>query len=144
MAGRPKRKEDLIKLDQVPQEQIIVMLEEGKSITRVCMALGVGRTAMNVWLSKPENVELVSRARVRAADLMVSDALDIADSATIEEVNLAKLRIQTRHWTAERWNAPAYAQQKGQQVSINVQGMRMDALRHVEVLEDLSTPKLST
>jgi hypothetical protein len=99
---------------------------------------------MNVWLSKPENVELVSRARVRAADLMVSDALDIADSASIEEVNLAKLRIQTRHWTAERWNAPAYAQQKGQQVSINIQGMRMDALRHVEVLEDLSTPKLST
>ena len=73
-----------------------------------------------------------------------ADALDIADSATNEEVNLAKLRIQTRHWTAERWNAPAYAQQKGQQVSINIQGMRMDALRHVEVLEDLSTPKLST
>ena len=54
----------------------------------------------------------------------------------MEESQKTRLRIQTRQWVAERWNAPAYAQNKGQNVSISIAGLRLDALRHVEIVEN--------
>jgi hypothetical protein len=49
-------------------------------------------------------------------------------------------RIRTRQWLAERWDQKTYGLQKAQQVNINIGSMRMDALRHAEVIEaELST-----
>ena len=50
-------------------------------------------------------------------------------------------RIRTRQWLAERWDQKTYGLQKAQQITINVQDLRMAALRHVEVIDDLSTEK---
>ena len=50
-------------------------------------------------------------------------------------------RIRTRQWLAERWDQKTYGLQKAQQININVQDLRMAALRHVEVVDDLSTEK---
>ncbi len=40
---------------------------------------------------------------------------------------------------AERWDQKTYGLQKQAQVTINMQDLRIDALRHVEVISDLST-----
>jgi hypothetical protein len=48
-------------------------------------------------------------------------------------------RIRTRQWLAERWDQKTYGLQKQAQVTINMQDLRIDALRHVEVIDDLST-----
>jgi hypothetical protein len=56
-------------------------------------------------------------------------------------------RIRTRQWLAERWDRKTYGVEKGNQINVSIQGLRMEALRHVEVVEQLSTdqmPKLST
>ena len=56
-------------------------------------------------------------------------------------------RIRTRQWLAERWDRKTYGTDKAQSVNVNIQGLRMEALRHVEVVEQLSTDqmlKLST
>ena len=63
----------------------------------------------------------------------------IADDTDIEEVNKARLRVQTRQWVAERWNPASYAQNKMPSVQVNLSGMRLDALRRIEVVEDIST-----
>jgi hypothetical protein len=78
---------------------------------------------------------------------MACATIKIADE--IEETNPARpvQRIRTRQWLAERWDPKTYGQQKAAQITVNVQDMRLAALRHVEVIEDLSTdvvPKLST
>ena len=94
-------------------------------------------------MSKPEQEGFLSRVRARAADNLVGQMIEIADETEIEEVNKARLRVQTRQWVAERWNPAAYAQNKMPSVQVNLSGMRLDALRRIEVVEDVSTDKLS-
>ena len=136
MAGRPKQRMDMVKLDMVQKDDIVEMLQQGMSIVRICYALGVGRKALDAWLDMPENAELASRARARAATDLACETLEIADSATPEAANVAKIRIASRQWLAERWNAPVYAQQRAPAVNISIGGLRLDALRHVEVVQD--------
>ena len=69
----------------------------------------------------------------------MAETIEIADETDIEEVNKARLRVQTRQWVAERWNPQAYAQSKQPSVQVNLSGMRLDALRHIEVVEQVST-----
>jgi hypothetical protein len=51
-------------------------------------------------------------------------------------------RIRTRQWLAERWDRKTYGTEKASQVNISIQGLRMEALRHVEVVEELSTERM--
>jgi len=145
MAGQKKKREDLAVLDSIPVEQIVTMFEAGKSTTSICKDLGIGRRALEIWCDMPENEHKIARARARAADQLACETLEIADSASPEESNLARVRIQTRQWIAERWKPSVYAQQRTPAVNISIGGLRLDALRHVEVVQDaeLSTPQIA-
>jgi hypothetical protein len=114
------------------------------SETRICIQLGVSKRALTTWLDRPEQEGFLSRVRARAADQMVAETIEIADETDISEVNKARLRVQTRQWVAERWNPAAYAQNKMPSVTVNLANLRLDALRHGEVIEaELPTDKLS-
>ena len=144
MAGQKKKHADLALLDTLPKEQIQTLFEAGISEGRICMKLGISKKALTEWLDRPEQEGFLSRTRARAADAYVSETIEIADETSIEEVQKARVRIQTRQWVAERWNPAAYAQNKMPSVTVNLANLRLDALRHGEVIEaDISTDKLS-
>ena len=143
MAGNKKKVADIALLNTLPVEQITNMFEAGMSETRICVALGISKKALTEWMELPEQEGFLSRVRARAADHLVGQMIEIADETEIEEVNKARLRVQTRQWVAERWNPAAYAQSKTPSVQVNLSGMRLDALRRIEVIEDVSTDKLS-
>ena len=143
MAGNKKKVADIALLNTLPVEQITNMFEAGMSETRICVALGISKKALTEWMALPEQEGFISRVRARAADNLVGQMIEIADESEIEEVNKARLRVQTRQWVAERWNPAAYAQSKTPSVQVNLSGMRLDALRRIEVVEDVSTDKLS-
>ena len=143
MAGNKKKVADIALLNTLPVEQITNMFEAGMSETRICVALGISKKALTEWMALPEQEGFISRVRARAADNLVGQMIEIADESEIEEVNKARLRVQTRQWVAERWNPAAYAQTKMPSVQVNLSGMRLDALRRIEVVEDVSTDKLS-
>jgi hypothetical protein len=139
MAGNKKKVADIALLNTLPIEQITNMFETGMSETRICVALGVSKKALTEWMDAPEQQGFLVRVRARAADHIVGQMIEIADDTDIEEVNKARLRVQTRQWVAERWNPSAYAQNKMPSVQVNLSGMRLDALRRIEVVEDIST-----
>ena len=144
MAGNKKKVHDLAMLDTLPVEQLATMFEAGMSETRICVQLGVSKKALTEWLDRPEQEGFLSRVRARAADALVSQTIEIADETDISEVNKARLRVQTRQWVAERWNPAAYAQNKMPSVTVNLANLRLDALRHGEVIDaELPTDKLS-
>ena len=147
MPGTPKKWEDVKLLEKMPEDMILTMIEAGRSITDICIDLGVSKRAFDIWVERNELEAKIVHARTRAADLMACETVKIADA--IDENNPARpvQRIRTRQWLAERWDPKTYGQQKTPQITVNVQDMRLAALRHVEVVEDLSTgvvPKLST
>ncbi len=147
MAGTPKKKSDLELLNKIGEDTIVAMFEDGKSIADICIALRIGKRALDVFIDENDLSPKITRARAHAADLMAVETVQIADQLDEDHPSKAALRIKTRQWIAERWDQKTYGLQKAQQININVQDLRMNALRHVEVLEDLSTdvtPKLST
>jgi transposase-like protein len=148
MPGRPKYRSDLDALQAMPEDMIWSMLEQGKTITQVCYEIGVGKKALQDWFNEvdPDDSK-ITRARAKAATNYALEALEIADA--IDESNPARPlhRIRTRQWIAERWDRKTYGTQTGPQITLNIQDLRLNALRHAEVIEDLSTddvPKLST
>ena len=139
MAGTPKRRKDVAFLNEMPEEMIFSMVESGKSIGDICIELGIGKRALDDWIEENDYSAMITRARVRAADLMACDTIKIADSMADSNPQRDVQRIRTRQWLAERWDQKTYGLQKQAQVTINMQDLRIDALRHVEVISDLST-----
>jgi hypothetical protein len=65
--------------------------------------------------------------------------MSIADDMDVEHPQRDVQRIRTRQWLAERWDQKTYGLQKAASININIQDLRMAALRHVEVVDELST-----
>lgn len=140
MAGRPKFRQDMELLEELPDDMIVSMLEAGKSQTMICYELGIGRRALEQWIEDTDP-SIIARARAKAADKLAVETMTIADSMADSNPQRDVQRIRTRQWLAERWDQKTYGLQKAQQININVQDLRMAALRHVEVIDDLSTEK---
>ena len=138
MAGRPKFRQDMELLEELPDDMIVSMLEVGKSQTMICYELGIGRRALEQWIEDTDST-IIARARAKAADKLAVETMTIADSMADSNPQRDVQRIRTRQWLAERWDQKTYGLQKAQQININVQDLRMAALRHVEVIDDLST-----
>jgi len=138
MAGRPKFKQDIALLEDLPDDMIVSMFEAGKSQTQICYELGIGRRALEQWIEDTDPT-IIARARAKAADKLAVETLDIADSMADSNPQRDVQRIRTRQWLAERWDQKTYGLQKAASVNINIQDLRMAALRHVEVVDDLST-----
>jgi hypothetical protein len=100
--------------------------------------MGIGRRALEQWIEDTDPT-IIARARAKAADKLAVETLDIADSMADSNPQRDVQRIRTRQWLAERWDQKTYGLQKAASVNINIQDLRMAALRHVEVVDDLST-----
>jgi hypothetical protein len=125
-------------LEELPDDMIVAMLEAGKSQTMICYELGIGRRALEQWIEDTDPT-IIARARAKAADKLAVETMTIADGMDVDHAQRDVQRIRTRQWLAERWDQKTYGLQKAQQININVQDLRMAALRHVEVIDDLST-----
>jgi hypothetical protein len=125
-------------LEDLPDDMIVSMFEAGKSQTQICYELGIGRRALEQWIEDTDP-SIIARARAKAADKLAVETLDIADSMADSNPQRDVQRIRTRQWLAERWDQKTYGLQKAASVNINIQDLRMAALRHVEVVDDLST-----
>jgi hypothetical protein len=127
-------------LEELPEDMIVSMFEAGKSQTMISYELGIGRKALEQWIEDTDPT-IIARARAKAADKLAVETMTIADSMADSNPQRDVQRIRTRQWLAERWDQKTYGLQKAQQININVQDLRMAALRHVEVIDDLSTEK---
>jgi len=74
-----------------------------------------------------------ARAREDAADFFVQEIMEIADSAKADDVQVAKLRVDTRKWTASRFNR-AYIERTSSEVK-HKGGLALTALDSDELDE---------
>jgi transposase-like protein len=142
MPGNPKVKADLALLEDLDAELVLSMFEEGRSKADICRGLGIGRRALDRWIDENDYHSIITRARVEAASHLACETLAIADGMDVDNAQRDVQRIRTRQWLAERWDRKTYGTDKAQSVNISIQGLRMEALRHVEVVEELSTDRM--
>ena len=81
-------------------------IAKGLSLVKICQAkdMPVERSVYR-WRRLHESFsQNYARAREDAADQFVQEIMDIADAAEADDVQVAKLRVDTRKWTAARFN----------------------------------------
>lgn len=152
MAGRPKLKADRKHLAfMLPRmaEEIWDAIETGKSVAKAAEVAGVSKRALDEWLEHPDRVDRLNRARARASDHMMYQAIEIADgpAGAAAQANTPatdapgesadsptrvmrdKLRVHIRELIASRWNREVYGESKQPSVTVNLATLHLDALR---------------
>lgn len=126
------------------EEQEVSLLghmTSGGSLVRWCQANGVSPVTVYGWMARrPDFAMRYAQARADRVETHVEQLLDIADSTeglSRDEVESAKLRIETRKWIAAKLKPAAYgdrlAPQGREQVTINIDlGQAVAAVGHTQ------------
>jgi hypothetical protein len=105
-------------------------ISQGKTVDSVIKALGVSIGGFYKWIDRDaKRGELLTRARARGGQSLAEETLEIADSATPQEAQVAKLRVDTRRWLASKMAPDEYGDKQQPLVNIDLGSMALDALR---------------
>jgi hypothetical protein len=109
---------------------IVDRLSQGETVLGVARALGISHTAFYDWVDRggEARAAALARARARGGQSLAEETLEIADSATPQEAQVAKLRVDTRRWLASKMNEE-YGDKQQPLVNIDLGSMALDALR---------------
>lgn len=112
------------------EDAVIEFIASGGTISALCKVLGIGNTTFDRWVEKGGEARQAAyaRARTRAAQSLAEQTIDIADAATIQEVQLAKLRCDRRAWLASKLS-DEFSDKQQPLVNIDLGSLALDALR---------------
>lgn len=136
-AGRPRC---TILDDPDKVNEICEMIIEGNSIRSILGEEGMPATTA-FYREMDENPEFrnaIARAKEIQQDNIIDSMIDLADTATPENVNVVKLQIWARQWRAMKLYPKKYGEQKGQDVTVNLHNHlaiteeRMEQLRQIK------------
>ena len=113
------------------EDAIIEFIASGGTISALCKLLGVGNTTFDRWVERGGETRMAAyaRARVRAGQSLAEQTIDIADAASPQEAQVAKLRVDTRRWLASKQAPDEYGDKQQPLVNIDLGSMALDALR---------------
>ncbi len=105
-----------------PTEEQIKLIEtalaSGKSVTSACKEVGIDR--VRFYYEIANNTEIatrIARAREVGIDARIDGNQDIADAATPEDWQVARLRIWERQWAASKIKPKMYGDKIQQEVA---------------------------
>ncbi len=122
----------------------------GQTMAKLARELEVSHSLVMTFLRHEHGTDVVRDvmrdARETGAHVLAEQSIDIADAATPDDVQVARLRAGTRQWVAERWNARELASKSATTaVQINVGALLLDALRQpiesLRAIESARTPE---
>ena len=109
---------------------IVDKISQGETVLGLARTLGISHTAFYDWVDRggEARAAALARARARGGQSLAEETLEIADSATPQEAQVAKLRVDTRRWLASKMNED-YGDKQQPLVNIDLGSMALDALR---------------
>jgi hypothetical protein len=109
---------------------IVDKISQGETVLGLARALGISHTAFYDWVDRggEARAAALARARTRGGQSLAEQTLDIADAASPQEAQVAKLRVDTRRWLASKMNEE-YSDKQQPLVNIDLGSMALDALR---------------
>ena len=111
-AGRP-REHDRTAIMQKVCERVAA----GELVKDVAASLHVDARRIRQWSNEPEFAPLYARAREDQAHAMAEDVIAMADTATAENWQQVRLRIDARKWLASKIAPRAYGERTQQEHS---------------------------
>lgn len=108
--GRPSA------FSQAVGDAICERIVNGQSLRAICQDDAMpGASTVLRWLQGDQHVgfrEQYTRARQAQAEAAISEITEIADAATNEDVQVAKLRVDTRKWAASKVLPKVYGERQ--------------------------------
>lgn len=97
---------------QAVMGEICTRLVDGESLRKICRDEHMPAiSTVMLWLTQDETLsEQYARAKTEQADTIFQEVLDIADSATNEDVQVARLKIDARKWMAGKLKPKVYGE----------------------------------
>ena len=136
MAGKPKLRAAVARIDQVGIDAILHQVAAGTSLRVIAGGLDISRPMLSTYLNQNHR-EALRQAREHAADALAEQTLDIADQATPDTVAVAKLRVDSRRWIAAKWDREGYGEAAPKfAVNIDLRALHLDALRKRNAMEE--------
>ena len=129
MAGQKITQSYLAKIDALGADALLARIADGEPLKAVAQSIGVSRQVLSGFLNSEQNRDGLRSAREQAAHVFVADALEISDAATPQDVQVAKLRTDTRKWLASKWAPGDYGEKAGVNVNISFAQLHIDSLR---------------
>ncbi|MDO4250880.1 MAG: hypothetical protein Q4C68_05150 [Moraxella sp.] len=114
--------------------EFLYRISLGRSVASVCTDKDMPhRSTIYEWLAKNADfADRYARASEQRADHYFDEMLDIADNAPTEEIQKAKLQIDTRKWVLARMNPSKY----GDKQDNNTAGKAIDLM--ADLMKELS------
>ena len=112
------------------EDAVIEFIASGGTISALCKVLGIGNTTFDRWVERGGEARQAAyaRARVRAGQSLAEQTIDIADEASPQEAQVAKLRVDTRRWLASKLSEE-FGDKQQPLVNIDLGSLALDALR---------------
>ena len=106
-------------------------LSSGETVLGVARALGISHTAFYDWVDRggEARAAALARARARGGQSLAEQTLEIADEASPQEAQVAKLRVDTRRWLASKMAPDEFGDKQQPLVNIDLGSLALDALR---------------
>ena len=106
-------------------------LSQGETILSLARSLGISHTAFYDWIERggEARASALARARARGGRSLAEQTIEIADAATPQDAQVAKLRVDTRRWLASKQAPDEYGEKQQPLVNIDLGSMALDALR---------------
>ena len=97
--------------------EVLERLAAGETTRSITVKLAIQREFWRKMAEDKDFQVLVSRAREAGQDALTAETIDIADEATEENVQSAKLRIWARQWYASKLAPKKYGDKMQQQIT---------------------------
>ena len=109
----------------------------GMTVYALAERLGVSISAIDRWVQRGGEArrDSYARSRTRGAQSLAEETIAIADAATPQDVQVAKLRIDTRWRMAAKTDAEQFGDRQTPLVNIDLGSLALDALRLREVVK---------
>ena len=115
-------------MDEVGEDDLFERILSGQSVRSINAELGIGWRAFYRWLDAVEGRrERYNDALQQAGHAYAARAVDTAQSATSENVNVARLMVDTDKWMAGKLNAAYDVRQRETTVTLRVEDLHAQA-----------------
>ena len=128
-------------------QRFIEAVEEGERLGEACKRAGTVWGAVSRWITDDRNLmedgatfaARYQRARLTSASYYEDRAQEAIETATVEDVQVAKLRAEGYRWHAKVRNPKGYGDKVEHEVGGSVALLHLDALRQPPAISATAT-----
>jgi hypothetical protein len=115
-------------LDTVGEDEIFERIAQGDTMQMLCKEYDIGTKLWYKWLDRVDGRRArYNAAMAEAGHFYASRAVNTAQAATPETVNVARLQVDTDKWMAAKRNAGYDTRQRDVAINISVNDLHAQA-----------------